>query len=152
MLISPEPWFCHLTLPPGWLGVTRDDSWKSVISTRVCPSFFTHAPTALSTWASRRSKACRWSSVRTGVRGSLERDSLITSLRRYSDRARSVSLTSVERLILGEVRALLTSESYHIWWSRKILTCNTGSAEQEWTSRREKAGQICSKPEDEEAR
>lgn len=104
LVMSSHPHFllfsCHLLFVAGWIVVPLCDSTKSVTTTCVSPSFFTHLPTVLRTCSNRRSKASRCASVKTGVRGSRDRDSRITSLRRYSDLAKSFSLSSVERLML----------------------------------------------------
>lgn len=85
-------WFLSVAAP--------EASMKSVTTTLASPSFFTHLLTDLITRSSLRSRACRWSSVKTGRSGSWSKDSLITSLRRYSGCINSCSLSNVERLIL----------------------------------------------------
>lgn len=95
-------------------------SRKSVTTTLASPSFFTHLLTDLTTRSSLRSRACKWSSVKMGLSGSRAKDSLITSLRRYSGCINSCSLSSVERLILKEndttrmIRLKLFLECLHV--------------------------------------
>lgn len=79
-----------------------ENSVKSVITTLASPSFFTHLLTDLTTRSSLRSRAFRWSSVKMGLSGSRAKDSLITSLRRYSGCINSCSFSNVECLILQE--------------------------------------------------
>lgn len=87
-------WFLSVAAP--------ETSVKSVTTTLASPSFFTHLLTDLITRFSLRSRACKWSSVKMGLSGSWAKDSLITSLRRYSGSINSCSLSNVERLILKE--------------------------------------------------
>lgn len=93
----------HLLFLLLFLSVTAlDTSMKSVITTLASPSFFTHLFTDLTTRSSLRSRACKWSSVKMGRSGSRAKDSLITSLRRYSGCINSCSFSNVECLILKE--------------------------------------------------
>lgn len=74
----------------------------SLVTTLASPYVSTHFFTAFRISCNRLSKAKRWGSVRTGARGSCRRDSLITSLSRYSGSAKSWSRNSVVLFILGK--------------------------------------------------
>lgn len=89
---------------------------KSLVTTTSLPSLRMQRWTIRRTFCNLRSSAKRWGSVRTGCKGSVKRDSLMTSLSLNSDRAKSCSLRRVEYLILKR-----REELKPVWWSKRSV-------------------------------
>lgn len=87
----------------------------SLATTLASPYVSMHFLTAFRISCNRLSKARRWGSVSTGARWSCRRDSLITSLSRYSGSAKSCSRNNVVLFILGGKKKIRHLNANLLW-------------------------------------